>query len=192
MGEYPSIRQERILQWLQEHQSLSIEALAERLDVSVMTVHRDLNELVRTGAVEKVRGGVRLATQSIHGIPVNACVVCGGGTSERSSFLVTRADGVLQSACCPHCGLLMNGMETAPTVLAREYLYGRMVNARRARYVIVSSVTLCCQPSVLCFATLTDAQKFQRGFGGHVMDFEEARAALADAHGTCGGHESHS
>jgi nitrous oxide reductase accessory protein NosL len=57
-----------------------------------------------------------------------------------------------------------------------------MVNVMKAAYVVESRVHLCCVPSTLCFASLEDAQDFVLGFGGMVMDFEQATAYLTDQH----------
>ena len=64
------------------------------------------------------------------------------------------------------------------TALASDYLYGRMVNVRQATFLLGSSVDLCCAPSVLCFASETDARRFQLGFGGQLYTLEQATAQL--------------
>ncbi len=48
----------KILQLLMEGSSVQIKDLADMLDVSLMTVHRDLNHLDREGLVRRVRGSV--------------------------------------------------------------------------------------------------------------------------------------
>jgi nitrous oxide reductase accessory protein NosL len=67
-------------------------------------------------------------------------------------------------------------------VLATDFLYDRTLNAAQAVYLVESTVTACCMPSVLCFATNNDAQRFQQGFGGQMMTFTEARHYLAEHH----------
>ena len=51
-------RRERILQILMSGTTALIRDLADQLRVSLMTVHRDLNELEREGLVRRVRGAV--------------------------------------------------------------------------------------------------------------------------------------
>lgn len=53
------IRQQRILDLLQQRGSLRTGELAEWLEVTPMTVWRDLRELVELGLVQRVRGGVQ-------------------------------------------------------------------------------------------------------------------------------------
>ena len=41
------------------HGTISVAQLADILSVSVMTIHRDLNDLVAEGAIRRIRGGAR-------------------------------------------------------------------------------------------------------------------------------------
>lgn len=50
-------RRERIAEYVLARDSVATKELAARFDVSVMTVHRDLDELERQGVLRKVRGG---------------------------------------------------------------------------------------------------------------------------------------
>ena len=53
----PPERRERIAEIVLANESVSARDLASRFDVSVMTVHRDLDELERQGVLRKIRGG---------------------------------------------------------------------------------------------------------------------------------------
>src|SRR6266567_5988604 len=54
----PAWRQDVIAEDVLTHGSANAAELAERFQVSLMTIHRDLDELERRGIVRKVRGGV--------------------------------------------------------------------------------------------------------------------------------------
>src|SRR5215203_5085782 len=53
----PSERRERIAEIVLANESVASRELAALFDVSVMTVHRDLDELERQGVLRKIRGG---------------------------------------------------------------------------------------------------------------------------------------
>lgn len=192
----PSERQAQIVVWLQTENRLSIKQLVERFGVSGMTIHRDLDKLATDGIVEKVHGGVALrsmenaamgtlaaSTGSVHTV----CQLCGGGVMERTGFIVIRQSGEKLLACCPHCGiLLMQQLDDVSSALTPDFLHGRRINVLQAYFLVGSEVRVCCQPSTLCFATGLEAEKFQVGFGGVVLDFSEAEAHLRDCHhGDC-------
>ena len=190
--EMPSRRQAAIVSWLEEEQSLTITQLVERFEVSAMTIHRDLTRLQQLGVVRKVHGGVELAQAAAYGeeqtavsaqFSASVCAMCNHKAPARTSFVVTWDGGEQSTYCCPHCGLLaLHGGKTAVSTLARDFLYGRMINVFQAQFLIHSDVQLCCIPSTICFATAVDAQKFQRGFGGDIMNYTQAIAHLTASH----------
>lgn len=178
----PHNRQSQIIAWLREETSISVKELAKRLNVSTMTIHRDLNKLVTAGHVEKVHGGAVL-TAVPPASPQPLCNLCGGSIQKRTAFLITLLDGAQRHACCPHCGLLiLQDLKNVGAALITDFLYGRRVNAYQAYYVIESSVTICCVPSTLAFASDRDAARFQTGFGGNLKSFEGAIQYLITAH----------
>ncbi len=180
----PAARRQQILNWLEEEGSLSIRELEARLSISHMTVHRDLDKLAEQNLVRKVRAGAVLAqTQEKRNTVKQTCAMCTGRVLQRSEFIIMRQDKSQKSACCPHCGiLLLANKAEEETALARDYLYGQMVNVFQAYYVIASDVRLCCVPTILCFANMSDAQKFSQGFGGQVLNFSQALIHLTTSH----------
>lgn len=191
MADFPTTRQEQILGWLNESASLSIEELVGRLGVSVMTIHRDLDQLARAGQVEKVHGGViRADSRTRRTRALQVCRLCDAPVSERTQVIIQTSAAEPLYACCPHCGILLVADAVQPTsILAKDFIYGRMVNARTAYYLIHSSISLCCEPSYLCFGSESDALNFQKGFGGQIATFDEAKVQLeAEHHRGCEGH----
>ncbi|NED98001.1 DeoR/GlpR transcriptional regulator [Phytoactinopolyspora alkaliphila] len=58
-------RQNKIAEYVLREGSVSASQLADLFDVSLMTVHRDLDELERQGVVRKFRGGVSAQPSSV-------------------------------------------------------------------------------------------------------------------------------
>lgn len=61
----PAQRQAEIAEHVLQHGSVTATELAELFHVSLMTIHRDLDELERQGVVRKFRGGVSAQPSSI-------------------------------------------------------------------------------------------------------------------------------
>ncbi len=165
-------REKKLLEYLQKHRSASIHELAEVFGVSNMTIHRDLNKLEKAGYIQKRHGGVTLAEKPA---AARLCSVCGKPAAERTLFLLKLAGGEEKHACCAHCGLMLQNHEADVwQSFTADYLRGHIVSAGQAVYVIESTLTVCCAPSVLSFGSQTDAKKFRKGFGGWLADMEQA------------------
>ncbi|MBX7431134.1 DeoR/GlpR family DNA-binding transcription regulator [Mycobacterium sp. Y57] len=66
MAELPLRRRERIARYIQEVGAARTEDLAERFEVSAMTIHRDLDALEAEGWLERTRGGARTGGLRLH------------------------------------------------------------------------------------------------------------------------------
>lgn len=172
----PDHRQHFILDSLASQGSVNIADLARALDVSPMTVHRDLDQLELAGRLRKVRGGA---------LPVapppgsdDVCMACYAQLNPRTQVVLHWTDGSQRRACCPHCGLMALGRasEMITSVLVTDFLLGRMVNGRTATYVAAPNITVCCTPTVLSFEDAHNARRFQAGFGGEIFDLDGALA----------------
>jgi biotin operon repressor len=165
-----SPREPQILAILNKKGRVSVQELAETLSVSVMTVHRDLNQLAAEGLIVKAHGGASLPSQPSG---ENKCGMCGKPLSERTLFIINLPDGNQRRACCAHCGLMMHS-HMGGTALTADFLHNHIISANQALFLIHSELTVCCAPSVLSFGSRADAEKFQRGFGGQLASMDEA------------------
>ncbi len=171
-------RQNQLYELLQTRQRISTEEIKSHFAISSATASRDIHALVLAGMATKVSHGVKLnppAEQPFHEMK---CAYCGATLKERTIFMIQMQDGSQKNACCCHCGLMALDRPGTESALASDFLYGRMVNARQAVYVLGSSVSLCCEPSVLCFSNEGEANLFQKGFGGKLCTMPEAITEL--------------
>lgn len=168
-------REQKILEYLKSHGSASIQALVEEFGVSNMTIHRDLNKLAEAGLIKKKHGGATLpntANKMIDDIPV--CAMCSKPVSQRTVFIVKLEDGKELRACCAHCGLMLQSRsQKVWQSLTADYLYGHMISAGQAFYLVGSEVSICCVPSILAFGSSLEAEKFQKGFGGQILSMND-------------------
>jgi hypothetical protein len=154
-----------------------MEEMQEHFGISIATIYRDAQALINAGAAQHVTGGL---TAALPGDQIQTqCRFCGKTVNPRTIFLIQTRDGAQRTACCPHCGLMAINHPDVMSAMASDFLYGRMVNARQAGYLVESTVSLCCEPSVLCFSNFEEARQFQQGFGGEVCTLEQAEARLA-------------
>ncbi len=175
-------RLQQILDILAREGSVRVTDLSRRFNVSDMTIHRDLNYLASKGYLRKVHGGaVALQPQST---TEETCPVCYAPVTYRTQVVIHLESGEQQHACCPHCGLhlLARTQGQVSMALVRDFLHFHMLDAQTATYLAGPDLVVCCQPSVLAFATREEAERFQRGFGGQVMTLEEATAFVRGHH----------
>ena len=177
MAQRPSLREKTILTEVRRRGAVSIQALADRLGVSLMTIHRDINKLVAGGSVEKARGEIRLPKRSAE--IEDGCAMCGKTVLSRTAFVVTLGTGEQKRACCAHCGLMIQMMaKDAWQAMATDFLHGHIISATQAHYVIGSLVHVCCVPSVLSFSSRDDAVRFSKGFSGQPLAFADTMLHL--------------
>lgn len=174
----PAERQAQILKWLDAQKSIRLSDLADRLGVSLMTVHRDTAALADAGSLVKAHGAVQQA--HLTAATVRLCPLCRTPILDRLRFSFTNLAGENLEACCGHCAFTLASQPAElSSLLATDFLYGRVMSAAQAHYVVNSRVAVCCMPSVLPFLTADDAADFARAFGGEVMALDQVRAKLA-------------
>lgn len=174
----PIERQNRIKDLILNQHNMKISDLSKELQVSEMTVHRDLKPLIEAGLIVKTFGGISLLTNEEAKI-VNdtCCVFCNSNVDERQAYRIILTDNRIEMACCAHCGLLRQRQlgEDVIQAICHDFLKHTTISAPSAWYVMDTSIHIgCCQPQVLSFQWKEHADKFVKGFGGAVYPFQEA------------------
>ena len=170
----PTPRQKTIMKLVSERENVSIDDIQKSLGISQATAYREIQSLTQMGLAAKIPGGIgRLETSSRH------CFQCGAEVNSRIPFLIEQEDGKQLVACCAHCGLMaLARLTDIRTTMTTDFLYGTMIHACQAWYVISSNIFLCCKPSVLSFANQDDAVRFAKGFKGEVETFSMAQRKI--------------
>lgn len=172
----PVERLERIKELIQVRKNMKISELSKELGVSEMTIHRDLKPLVEEGFVVKTFGGVSLAKTTSHQTS-KLCIYCNRTVCDKLAFRLILTNDRVEVTCCAHCGLLRYKQIESEVMQAIccDFLRETTISAHLASYVMDTSLDIgCCQPQVLTFEWKEHAEKFVKGFGGRIYDFEEA------------------
>jgi DeoR/GlpR family transcriptional regulator of sugar metabolism len=188
----PIERKQQILTWLQKEGTLRISDISERLEVSEMTVYRDVASLVKEQRVHKTSNGV--AILDLETSNPKGCSYCAKPINSRLAVQLILTNHQVEQTCCMHCGLLRyNEIESKTSqIICHDFLKDTTISAKRAYFLMEANAHLnCCQPEVLVFDSHKQAQQFQQGFGGELTTFEEARIAIEKSMNGHGCHDSH-
>ncbi|MUK90208.1 DeoR family transcriptional regulator [Ornithinibacillus sp. L9] len=193
----PIERQNKIKELITEKHSMKISELSKELNVSEMTIHRDLKPLIDEGLISKTFGGITLVhNPEDHFSPsIAGCVICGSKIQERLAYRLILPDSKIETACCTHCGLLRHSQLGDQVVQAICYDFLRQItlSAPTSWFVMDTTVHIgCCQPQIISFELKDHAEKFVSGFGGDVYTFKEVMNLNRKKMNGEGCHPSHS
>lgn len=178
------VRQREILILLDKETGISAGDLAQRFHVSRMTIHRDLRSLLKQGLLFRIQGGAVKKELVVKGGAAEHCTFCRRRLLPHQCSEITKADGAVEVACCPACGLRQFSRHAASEqFLVGDQITGMMFRAEDAYFLINSLVSPCCQPSILSFADKGEVTLFQSGFGGSIARLDEALEFLRVAEG---------
>ena len=109
---------------------------------------------------------------------IKRCQVCGMDISKypHTKYVVTTKEGEKFSTCGVQCGLTLHLRlkEKFKSATATDLLNNRSFDAQKGFYVYKSTVITDMAPGFIAFATKMNADKFQKGFGGKVLTYQEA------------------
>ena len=111
------------------------------------------------------------------------CSMCGMdlGESLHVRFAIATSDGKEMAYCGAQCGLvtsILMGSDNVKSIWATDFITGKPVNAKDAWYVFKSSVITDMSPGLVAFTEKEHAEKFQKGFGGELLNYENAITTL--------------
>lgn len=175
----PIERQQQILTWLEKEETLSVSQLSHRLNVSEMTIYRDIKPLIDQNKILKTSRGISYIRE--HRSYSQNCTYCHKESSTRHSMQIITLQQRIEYTCCPHCGLLRFAdiENQVSQIICKDFLKGTTISAKNAYYLIGADFLLnCCQPQAIVFESLKQIQQFQIGFGGEIYQFEAAIAEI--------------
>lgn len=157
----------------------NVKSLAQHFGVSLMTIYRDVRELEKEGRIVRKHGELLLREEVGEAVEegVTTCAYCTKPIEKRMEFTYRLRRGRLVKACCAHCGLLLYRNlreDDIEACMTWDFINCKPMSCFSAWYVLGSSAIPCCSPSAIAFASREDAEKFAKGFGGFVADFESA------------------
>lgn len=176
----PIERQQHILTWLEQEGTMRVSEISKRLEVSEMTVYRDLKPLIDQNKVLKTSKGIALVTQAFQS-GNNRCSYCHKELNTRMSVQLIKKNQHVEQTCCPHCGLLRfrDIKNDVSQIICQDFLKDTTISAKTATFFLNANIHLnCCEPQVIAFESLKQAKQFQKGFGGTIFGFEEAIEAI--------------
>ncbi|MFB5660359.1 DeoR family transcriptional regulator [Alteribacillus sp. HJP-4] len=181
----PIERQQQILTWLEHEETMRVSDISKRLDVSEMTIYRDIKPLIEQEKILKTGNGISLVPQTF--VSSNHCSYCHKPSNSRLSVKLLKVNQQVELACCAHCGLLryQDIKKDISQIICQDFLTDTTISAKMAVYLIHADVNLnCCQPQVISFQSMKQAEQFQLGFGGDIYHFDDAiRTITKEMHG---------
>jgi len=109
---------------------------------------------------------------------VKRCIVCGMDVSKypHTKYVVATAEGKEFVTCGVQCGLTLHLRlkEKFKSATARDLLSNRPFDTQKGFFVYKSTVITDMAPGFISFLTKANAEKFEKGFGGKVVTYQEA------------------
>lgn len=119
-----------------------------------------------------------IATQVVATDDGMRCVQCGMDLHKypHSIYTIKWKDGNVSRTCGVQCGLTqqLKKADNFKSSSATDLISNRQFPAADGFYVFKSSVTTDMGPGFIAFKTRSNAEKFQKGFGGEVLTHQEA------------------
>jgi len=109
---------------------------------------------------------------------IKRCMVCGMDVSKypHTKYVVRTTEGKEFVTCGVQCGLTLHLRlkEKFKSATASDLLSNRSFDAQKGFYVYQSTVITDMAPGFISFVTRANSEKFQKGFSGKVVTYQEA------------------
>lgn len=168
--------------------NLSAREMAEHFGVSRMTIHRDFQALEEAGKLKRFHGGAAPDVHPKQPTTKELCKACNEPVLPHQRYLRQYTDHCREFFCCACCGLRAQLQQVSPGLFyATDMISGKLLPAEEAYFLIRSSASPCCQPSILTFADEAEVIAFHSGFGGvlgritEALDFLHTEQALKNS-----------
>jgi len=106
------------------------------------------------------------------------CPTCGMNLAgnENTAYEITFTDNKTLTYCCAHCGLWDHAAmkDKVKSAMTRDFISGEWLDPAKAIFLFKSSAVPACAPSWIAFGNKAEAEKFRKGFGGKIFNFDEA------------------
>ncbi len=127
---------------------------------------------------------ILLAALLLAGQAVERCGQCGMDLSKyrRTQYEIRWADGSVTKTCGVQCGLTQHILhrDKFKSSKAKDYDAGSLFDAQTGFYVFGGKIVPDMAPGFIAFRKRADAEKFQRKFGGRVLNYQESLSVWAE------------
>jgi len=110
----------------------------------------------------------------------NACVLCGMYLTDYThvKYTVTDTDGKKYITCGVQCGLILqlNLKKKFQSATMTDLFSHKSIPAEKGWYVYRSSIITDMAPGLIGFRDKIKAEKFIKGFGGELLNYQQALA----------------
>ena len=109
---------------------------------------------------------------------IKRCQICGMDVSKypHTKYVVRTTEGEEFLTCGVQCGLTLHLRlkEKFKSAMATDLLSNRSFDVQKGFFVYKSTVITDMAPGFISFVIRANAEKFQKGFGGKVVTYQEA------------------
>ncbi|HKJ05498.1 MAG TPA: DeoR family transcriptional regulator [Geopsychrobacteraceae bacterium] len=176
-------RRKTILKLATLNGNVSTRAMAQHFKVSRMTINRDLRQLEKAGVIKAIHGGAIPLITRLQDNEQQFCSSCDKPTLPHQHFQLRHPDLSIETYCCAYCGLtaqLQN--KSAEYHSVTDMISGRTLPVKDAYFLIRSSASPCCHPSILSFADESEVITFRSAFGGVIARIDATLDFLRTEH----------